>query len=317
MSQQGENARRARGRALGRSAFLGTALSLAMGLMCCSRAWAGDVPGFNSSEAGTFDHESGTPVADNSPTFEALPISSTPPALTKDTIDFNDDYGYSTASAGLQNSQSSTQTKIIISSGTGVNQVDPESDETASSLEVFFEAEWFVDATGFGPPISGNFSLPIGVKVGINGSASVSVKVDWDYTDGEDEFGLGEYTGSKSFSNIGGTKTLNEVTSLTAPTQVFTPNAIPGYSGIILTGDIIFTADADDPTLIEVPTAADFGDLGVTSDQFGSFSMDINPDTAAVPEPVSAVLMPVGCGAALLLELSRRRKSRLVRIPVG
>ena len=110
---------------------------------------------------------------------------------------------------------------------------------------------------------------------------------------------------------------MNELTSITAPTQAFSPTAIPGYDALIMTGDITFTADADDPTLIEIPTAADFGDLGVTSDEVGSFSTDVVTDTAAVPEPVSAVLMPIGCAAAFLMELSRRRKLKRVAVPVS
>ena len=174
MSKSATEARRA----LGRNALVMTAVGSAMGLMCASMASAGSVPGFDPSEAGTFDQQSGSPVAAGSPYFVSLPITATPPTLLKNSIALP--YGgNSNAAAGLQNSQSSTQTKIIISSGTGVSQTDPGSSESPSSLEVYFEAEWFVDATGFGAPIVGNFSLPIGVKVGVNGSASVSVKVDW------------------------------------------------------------------------------------------------------------------------------------------
>jgi hypothetical protein len=275
----------------------------AVGLFC-STVRAGGVPNFFDGEGGVFSHYSGSPVQSGNAYIVELPIYPTPPALLKHTITFSPNAGNSNASAGLENTQSSTQTRIIISSGTGVSQTDPSSSETASSLNVYFTAYWSAPAGGFGAPIAGNFSLPIGANVGVNGTASVSASVSWSYSpDGEDFYSLGSYSGSDTFNNVGGTKALKEVTSLTAPTTLFTPNSIDEYDTIEVAGNITFTADADDPALIEIPTADDFSDLGVTTDQFGSLSLDV------VPEPSSPVLLAVGASAYLL---GRRRKNRLV-----
>ena len=290
-----------------------------MGLMMSRMALAGGVPVFNPAEEGVFTQTSGSPSVPGSPYQVALPISSRTPTLLKHTIDFPEG-GNTNASAGLQNSQSSTQTKISIAAGTGISQTDPNGSETASSLEVFFDAQWAIPAGGFGVPLEGNFSLPVGVKVGFDGTASVSVKVDWDYIDSttNTEVGLDEYVASQSWNNIGGdVSPLVDVTTLTAPTVLFTPSSLPAGDTLIMTADIVFTADADDPTLIEVPTVADFGcdGVGVNHDKIGSFSTDV-VKTAAVPEPSTALLMPAGGVAALLFELHRRRKNQIATVAV-
>jgi hypothetical protein len=261
---------------------------------------AGGVPVFSPGEEGVFNQISGSPAQPGSPYEVALPITSTTPTLMKHTINFNFGDGNTNASAGLQNSQSSTQTKITIAAGTGVSQTDTNASETASSLEVIYNVEWTAPAGGFGAPIAGNFSLPIGAKVGFDGTASVSATIEWDYIAGESEFALGPtFTASKSFNNIGGdVSPLVVLTSITAPTEYFTPSSIPAGDIIALSADITFTADADDPTLIEVPTAYDFSDAGVTTDQVGTDSLDV------VPEPSSMMLIIVAAGTFLLM---RRR----------
>ena len=288
---------------LAQKAFLAMAGS-AIGISACGEAKAGGVPTWSPGEAGVFTQDSGSPEVAGSPVQEALPISSTTPTLTRSTITFPFGGGNTIAAAGLQHTESTTSTRITIASGTGISQTDTNSAETASSLEVFYDAQWAVPAGGFGVPIAGNFTLPIGTRVGAGGSASATVKIDWDYVRGGSEFGFSEFTKTDSWNNTTNA-TMNVLTSIVAPTVFFTPNQLQAGDTLIITGDITFTADADDPTVIEVPTAYDFYDLGVTSDQIGFSSVDV------VPEPGATMLMAIGASGLLLYRQPRARPESL------
>jgi hypothetical protein len=284
-----------RGRCI-RTAYVSAAMA---GLVLCAKASASAVPLWTNGEMGVFTHSSGTPGIGGSPYNVPLAISSATPTLLTHTFSFSPNAGNTNASAGLQHLQSGTSTKIVIAAGTGVSQTDPSHAESASSLDVLYNAEWTLANGSFGAPISGSFSLPIGAKIGAGGSASATVKVDWDYILGPNEFPLcGEYNMSQTWTGA-----QNVLTSFTAPTLLLQPSTVPGDAILVLSAEITFTANNDDaPTLIEVPTAADFSDLGVTQDEAGVQSIDIG---GVVPEPTSMLILSVGASALLM----RRRRA--------
>jgi hypothetical protein len=275
-------------------AIAGSAVSLAL----CGRVWASAVPLWNNGEMGVFTHSSGTPVISGSPYNVPLAISGGTPTLLFHSFSLSPNPGNTNASAGLQHQESTTTTKMIIASGTGVSQTDPNHVESASSLQVLFNSEWQLANGPFGAPIQGSFSLPIGAKIGAGGSASATVKVDWDYILGANEFPLcPEYNMSQTWT---GAQTV--LTSFTAPTVLLNPSTIPQDAYMVLSATITFTANNDSaPTFIEVPTAADFSDVGVTTDMVGTQSIDI-----VVPEPSSLLLISAGTSALLM----RRRRRR-------
>jgi hypothetical protein len=266
----------------------------------CARANGQAVPLWTNGEAGVFTHSSGTPVIGGSPYNVPLAITGTPPVLMTHSFSFAPNPGNTNASAGLEHSESTTSVKMIIGSGTGVSQTDPNHVESASSLVVLFNAEWALTNGQLGPPLTGSFSLPIGAKIGAGGSASATVKVDWDYILGPNEFPLrSEYNMTQTWTGA-----QNVLTSFTAPTVLLNPNVIQPDAFAVLSATITFTANNDDgPTFIEIPTAADFSDMGVTTDQVGTMSIDVSD---VVPEPSSLILISTGASALLM----RRRRNR-------
>jgi hypothetical protein len=273
----------------------------AMLLALAGEASASSVPVWNNAEMGVFTHSTGTGSV-NSTYNVPLAISAGTPTLLFHSFSLSPSPGNTNASGGLQHQQSTTSTKMIIGSGTGVSQTDPNHVETASSLQVLFNSQWQLVNGSFGAPIQGSFSLPIGAKIGPNGTASATVKVDWDYIVGVNEFALcPEYNMTQSWS--GGVSGLNVLTSFTAPTVSLSPSTIPQDAFMVLSATITFSANNDDgPVFIEVPTAADFSDMGVVTDQVGFQSIDI---VTSVPEPACALMFFAGSAALL----TRRRRA--------
>src|SRR4051812_23140428 len=82
--------------------------------------------------------------------------------------------GSSKAKGGAGHTEGSNLAKITFPSGMGLDQIAPSPHDVGPSrYQVSFDYVWDLPAQGtFGPPMSGTFSVPLGVKVGAGGGAS-------------------------------------------------------------------------------------------------------------------------------------------------
>ena len=240
------------------------------------------------------------------PTGTAKPDS----FMNKDAINFYNG-GTTVATAGLGRTQSSNLAKIGLASGTGVSQVDPQHSQSESGLDLYFFAQWAIEAGTFGPPINTSFSIPIGVKVGGAGGsyAAFACDIHWQIVvngNGVSDARAPYVVPATTFNKVG-----TYLMSFTAPPAPLAPTSIPGGSETYLTmsGTLNFRANNDDgPVLIEIPTAEEFGD----QPDFALYDYEGGMAAGAdvVPEP-SAALAAVGAGGLLLGVRRRSQGNRM------
>lgn len=280
-----------------------TAAAAAGGLVAAD-ARAAVVPTFAFAQ-GSASHSSGGPG--ETPAGIGLPVRSGAAVLDQtNRIDFpsGSGSGNTIMRAGLGRSQSTNRAQVTFAKGTGISQSDPGHTRGPSSLTINFQSRWTIPSGSLGPPITAGFSVPVGLNIGSGGSATFAAEVYWDANVGLSPIpnARAPYIVSQTF---GPGKYLR---SFTAPAAPFSPPAIAdtfGYPGeVTIRGVLRFTVDNDDaPSLIELPTAENFGDLP----DFEQFNYEPGAVVEApVPEPSAA------CGllAAGVLCGSRRRRRR-------
>jgi hypothetical protein len=290
-----------------------TVVALAVGALLLSNASASAtvVPTYSPGSTFSGTHDPGTPGG-GSPFTSSIAIGSGTASLTAPFAPHNTLFsgGSTKANAGMAHVQTTTLAKATFASGTGVDQSDPNHVQSASSLQLNFHFIWDIIGGTFGPPISGSFSVPVGVKTGSQGSASFQCDVHWDVIkDGVVTFDArAPYSASMSWG-----ANVNSLTNFTAPAGAFSPSSIPDNQGttdqIIFRGFVKFVVNNDiDPALIEIPTdvttyqldpGQQFSDFQY--EPFGSF------DTDKVPEPSSALLLTGMFGMLLRRRVAGRR----------
>ena len=243
-----------------------------------SNGWASTAPIFDAAASSASEtHIVGTPSVAGSPYSATVTIGtpSLPQAPIVHTFYFpsvKPTGGITIATNGLAETTTATSVQLGFASGTGVTQTDPAHAETASTLGCNFSAVWDIaPGTTFGPPLAGNFSVPIGAHVGAGGSASFAFDVHLDVLTqitGKAPSLISDirpsYANSITYNTAG-----TYLTSFTAPAGLFNPSSItnPGNPAgetvqLIMTGAFFFSADNNDaPTFIEFPTVKDFPQL--------------------------------------------------------
>jgi MYXO-CTERM domain-containing protein len=229
--------------------------------------------------------------------------------------------GSSKGKGGAGHTEGSNLAKITFPSGAGLDQTDPSHAIGASRYRINFNYVWDINSGTLGPPMSGTFSVPIGVKVGTGPAAYVKFEyeIHWDarinnviVPDVRSPF-----VGSQTFVGAG-----TYVSSATAPGSAFTPTSITAGNGnlIALRGFIGFEANNDDSrSLIEIlgSTLKDVDGELRADPTFNSLYNDpshpeFRLDAAsgfeeAVPEPSAGLLAAVGAAVALV---RRRRREQ-------
>jgi hypothetical protein len=230
--------------------------------------------------------------------------------------------GSSKAKGGAGHTEGTNLAKITFPSGAGLDQTDPNHVVGPSQYRINFNFVWQLSNAGtLGPPMSGTFSVPVGVKVGTG--AGAFAKFEWDiHWDARINNTIvpdvrAPFAGSQNFAP-GGTY----VTSFTAPSSSFSPSSIAGggFNLVVVRGFIGFQANNDDSrSLIEVlgSTLADIDPELRQDPVFNSLYFDpahpeFRTDASSgfeedltVPEPTSAAAAVFG--AASLLVRRRRR----------
>jgi len=157
----------------------GLGLAVAAGALCGASqlAQASVAPSYSAGLSSfTVTHNPGMPTGTaliNSP----IGIQSgTPITNFSESLPFTG--GSTLAKAGIAHSESASTAKISLASGTGIGQTDPGGLETASSLDLTFSVTWVIpQASTFGFPISGQFSVPVGAKVPVGDTAHFQTDV--------------------------------------------------------------------------------------------------------------------------------------------
>ena len=233
--------------------------------------------------------------------------------------------GSSRAKGGAGHTEGSNLAKITFPSGVGLDQNDPNHVLGASRYQITFNYVWALSNPGtFGPPMSGTFSIPVGVHVGTGPGAFAKFEYDihWDARIANVVVPdvRSPYVGSKTYTGAG-----TYVDSFTAPSSVFAPTSILGGSNnlVVLRGHIAFEANNDDSrSLIEIlgSQLKDVDDLLRADAFFNSlysdpshpeFRVDANSgfeEDLSVPEPSGALLAALG-SAALLRRRGRRQRA--------
>jgi MYXO-CTERM domain-containing protein len=286
---------------------LATAAAIALGAAADPPASGAVVPVFQTG-GGSGGHLPGSPGGASS--GAALTMNNGTATLDPDfdpsTISFPG--GSTTAKVGLGRTQSLNSARILFAAGTGVGQTDPGHVQSASTLEFEFSAQWMIPtSTTFGPAIIGSYSVPIAGKISAGGSATFETEVHWDlYNNAIGNFindARAPYAATQTFTTPG-----TFTASFTAPASPFSPTSLAsvqfgeGDSSLRLRGFIRLTANNElEPSLIEIPTKADFPELAGNTELFQEayFGYDV------VPEPTSAVTL---AAAALGLLTARRRR---------
>jgi hypothetical protein len=204
----------------------------------------------------------------------------------------------SIAKAGIGYTQSSNQVRVAFPSGVGVGQTDPTAAHPLSEMVLEWNETWIIQGGTFGPPITTAFSLPVGGKVGAGGSAAVDYDIHWDVSVGGTAFVplRTPFTGTRVLP--AGQTTL---TNITAPAAASNFPVLADGSQIRLYGSLRFTVNNDDsPSLIEIPTAENFGAL-LTPE----FNYEAGMSADEVPEPTALGACAVAAG---LLACRRRRR---------
>lgn len=234
--------------------------------------------------------------------------------------------GSSKAKGGAGHTEGSNLAKITFPSGTGLDQTDPAPHDVGPSrYTIAFTYKWSLFGPGtLGPPMSGTFSIPLGVKVGTGAGAYAKFAWDikWDaIVDGNLISNIrSPYNGSQMFTGAG-----TYVTNVTAPAALISPSTIatdnsggsPDDDMLIVYGAIQFEANNDDSrTIIEVlgPTLEGVDDelrnnLGFLADYMDPLHPEYRIEAYSgfeevIPEPSSALI-----GAVCLLGLARRNRA--------
>jgi hypothetical protein len=230
--------------------------------------------------------------------------------------------GSSKAKGGAGHTEGSNLAKITFPSGVGLDQTDPAPHDVGpSSYRINFNYVWALSNPGtLGPPLSGTFSIPVGVKVGTGAGAYAKFEweIHWDARVSEVVVPdvRSPFIGSTTFTGAG-----TYVTSVSAPSSTFAPTSIAGSGDnlIVVRGFIGFEANNDDSrTVIEVlgKELQNLDDELRASPEFNALYNDPDhPEFRAeagsgfeevVPEPSSALLAVFGSAGLL----RRRRRQR-------
>jgi hypothetical protein len=234
--------------------------------------------------------------------------------------------GSSRAKGGAGHTQGSNLAKITFPSGMGLDQTDPNHVLGGSRFKETFQYVWDLSNPGtLGPPMSGTFSVPVGVKVGTGPGAYAKFEYDIHWDARVNNIAVPDvrapFTGSQTFTGAG-----TYVTSFTAPSSAFSPTSIVGGNAnnlVVMRGYIAFEANNDDSrSLIEIlgSTLKDVDDTlrqdsvflslwndpshpEFRTDAYSGFEEDLS-----VPEPSCAIVAAAGA-AGLLLRRRRPRQS--------
>jgi hypothetical protein len=228
--------------------------------------------------------------------------------------------GSSRGKAGAGHTEGSNLAKITFPSGMGLDQTDPSHVLGGSHYRETFNFVWALNGT-LGPPMSGAFSVPLGVRVGTGPGAYAKFEWDIHWDARINNLAVPDvrapFTGSRTYTGAG-----TYVDSVTAPGSTFTPPSIAGGNGnlIVMRGYVGFEANNDDSrTLIEIlsSTLKDVDDQLRADPQFQllyndpghpEFRVDASTgfeEQLDVPEPSSALVSLAG--SAILL-MRRKRK---------
>lgn len=307
--------------------------------LAAPRSRATTTPVFQNNNASPFpsvlfgDHSvdmTASPFGSPPDTISNMPTSGTIPITASllspwpsSGLTLNSGTGSSKGKAGAGHTEGSNLAKITFPSGMGLDQTDPGHILGGSKFRMTFNFVWSLPGT-LGSPVSGAFSVPLGIKVG-NGPGAYA-KFDYDIHWDARISGVAvpdvraPFTGSEMYTGAG-----TYVDSVTAPGSTFTPTTIPGGGGnlIVMRGFIGFEANNDDSrTVIEVlgSTLKDVDDELRQAPGFGALYTDpAHPEyrldafsgfveeQPTVPEPSSALISLMG--SAILL-LRRKRQQR-------
>jgi hypothetical protein len=129
----------------------------------------------------------------------------------------------------------------VFKSGTLLTQSDPNNagGTTFSTLNIDFFLKWDVTGAGFGPPVSGAFSIPIQATVAAGGAAKAQVQVDWGLEDKVTHV----FTPLRSQFATTQTYTTTTLTSLSVPSAAFSPSAMPITSFFVVKGFLKLSAE--------------------------------------------------------------------------
>ena len=282
--------------------FLPAALLLCHG----TAARAAIVPQFEFAQ-GSADHRS-SPGEDPRSAGVSVVSGAATSATYSDTITFpsGSGTGSTVAKAGVARRADANSFRVTFAPGTGVSQTDPGHARGPSSVQVNFEAVWSIQGGTLGPPILTSFSIPIGLKIGAGGSGGFSCAVFWEAAtgDGSTVQARAPFVYNQSF---GPGKYLTSITAPAAPFAFASLSGSPTMPSLVrMYGNIVLAADNEDaPSLVEIPTAENFGDL--PDFPLYAYEAGMTTQDVPVPEPVGAGLFGLA-GAGLLAR--RRRPAR-------
>jgi hypothetical protein len=305
-------------------------------VLCAGTARAATVPTFRQNNVANGsvlfgDHDvditAGAPanMVSNMPSEGTIPAS--PSLLTpwpSGGFTLTSGTGSSKGKGGAGHTEGSNLAKITFPSGAGLDQTDPSHVLGASRYRINFNFVWDINTGTLGPPMSGAFSVPVGVKVGTGPGAFA--KFEWDvHWDARINNIIvpdvrSPFVGSQTFTGAG-----TYVSSVTAPASTFTPTSITSGNGnlIALRGFVGFEANNDDSrTLIEI-LGSQLKDIDTelrSSPEFNALYNDpSHPEfrldaysgfEELVPEPSGGVLVAVGAAAALVRRRHQVRRGQ-------
>jgi hypothetical protein len=155
----------------------------------------------------------------------------------------------SEARAAVGQSTGVSAATATFKSGTLLSQSDPGNvgGTTFSTLNMAFFLKWDVTGTGFGPPVSGSFSIPIQATVGVGGEARAQVQIDW----GLEDTTTHVFTPLRSQFATTQVYTTTTLTSISVPSAAFSPSALPATSDFVIKGFVkLFAENTTAPTRI-------------------------------------------------------------------